>query len=114
MARIHYYTFHENASTPSTGIDFNVDDISNTDNLGLEITGNATTCLIFFQAQMLPDGDWYDVAGIRVNDFFLSSSTTKVNEVWLFDLNSFRTFRVNIISVSGGTITIKGKISKTT
>ena len=114
MARIHYYTFHDNTSNPSVGTDFNIDDIANPDNLGLEITGNATSCLILFQAQLLPDGDWFDVAGIRVNDFFLSSSTTKVNEVWLFDLSSFRTFRTNIVSVSGGTITIKGKISKTT
>jgi hypothetical protein len=32
----------------------------------------------------------------------------------MFDINSFWKFRMNIIDIIGGSITIKGKISKTT
>jgi hypothetical protein len=57
MARLHYFVFHENTTIPSTGTVFLIDDIINPDSICIETSGTASSCLIKFQAQVVPDGE---------------------------------------------------------
>lgn len=112
MARIYYFTFHQNTSVPSVGTYFTVDDVQEPDLISIETSGFADSCIIQFEAQIHPDGEWKPVAGLRADDFMLSTSTIRLNEFWLFDINYFYRFRINITSVTNGSITVQGKISR--
>lgn len=113
MARLKYFIFHQNAEAASTGEILFIDDISNPDNAAIEITGTMESGLIKFEALTTPSGTWKPVAGLRASDFFLSTSTINSNEIWIFDLNSFYQFRINIDVIVNGSISIIGKVSKT-
>jgi len=114
-----YYTFQDRITSPSIGNELLVerllppfDTVDDCDVITIEISGNATSGTTNFELKVTPDGEYYPVAGIRPSDYFISSVSTSVNEVWWFDIGAFYSFRCRVSEVTGGEITIKGKISK--
>ena len=114
-----YYTFQDQATSDSDGNELLVerflspfDIVDDCDVITIEISGTAVSGTTHFELKVTPDGDYYPIAGIRPNDYFISAVSTGINEVWWFDIGAFYSFRCRVSDVSGGNITIKGKISK--
>jgi len=119
MARtVKYFVFHDKTTTISNGEEWvteqEISDIwvQDSDIISVEITGTATASTVNFEVKVTPDGDYFPVAGIRINDYLLSTVTTGKNEVWMFEPSSYYALRFRVSSISGGNLTIKSKISK--
>lgn len=76
--------------------------------LTIEITGTATTRNITFEGSSI-SGAYYSIQGVKLTDLSFGTSTTGINEVWSFDVTGLSTFRANLTTVVGGTVSVKGK-----
>ena len=81
------------------------------DTIVIDISGTATVSTVVFEAKVISDGNWHEIAGVRSNDYTLSSSSNKINEAWLLDIGQYHSFRCRISSVSGGYVTINSKVT---
>lgn len=110
MNKITYHIFHDNTTEVSNGNELLVDSTNYPSQLTISTSGTATSCIVMFEASVDPEDVWGAVAGLRLSDFMLSSNTTKLGELWIFDVSGFRKFRCRVSSVSGGNVKITGKV----
>ncbi|MEF3310819.1 hypothetical protein PV433_18200 [Paenibacillus sp. GYB004] len=76
--------------------------------LTLEITGTSTSRTIHFEGASV-GGTYYPLKGIRLSDLAMGTQTTSSGEVWQFEVTGLVTFRARISSISGGSISVKGR-----
>ena len=119
MARVReYFVFQNNATGSTNGEELIVEkELSNiavldSDVIVIDISGTATSGTTQFEIKVTPDTDYRAIAGVRNSDFKLATSTSGINEAWIFDIGAFYSFRCRLIDVTGGYITIKSKVSK--
>lgn len=119
MARARgYFVFQDQATSSANGREWVVEqELSNlavfdSDVIVVDISGTATGSTVYFEVKVTPDSDYRAIAGVRSSDFKLGTSTTGINEIWMFDIGSYYSFRCRVVDPTGGYITIKSKISK--
>lgn len=76
--------------------------------LTVEIYGTATAASVTFQST-LASGTASLIMGSRKSDLELGTAGT-LGEVWTFDVTGLETFIANLTSVTGGNVTVKGKL----
>jgi hypothetical protein len=76
--------------------------------LTVEIHGTATAASVTFQGT-LSSGTASLIMGSRKADLEIGTSGG-LNEIWTFDVTGLETFVANLTSVTGGNVTVKGKL----
>jgi len=79
------------------------------DQVTIYITGTATSSTVVFEGSD-KDGNWYSLPAFKMPDYTLASQTTELDEAWVIDLSKWYSVRARIDSISGGYITIVGKV----
>lgn len=95
----------ENATAISNGKTFVVGAVKT---ITIEITGTSTSRTIVFEASSV-SGAYYPIQGTKLQDFTLSSQTSGLNELWVFDVTGLMNFRTRISDISGGSVNVRGK-----
>ena len=96
--------FHDESSTPNAGLEFEVLDYKN---LRVGISGTATSSEVVFRGES--GGVVTPLTGIREEGLLLGSSTTLLDEVWEFDIESYDKVWFGLPTVVGGNVSVKGK-----
>lgn len=99
-------TFHDAAVAIATGKALNV---GAEKSLTLEIYGTSTARTLIFEAAGA-SGVFRPISGIKLSDLTTRSQTTNTDELWQFDITGVHQFRVNLTTVTGGNVSVKGKV----
>lgn len=101
-------TFHNQAITASTGLEYNVA-YSSVSTIELEILGTATSHSITLEGKI--KDNWYPISGVKVIDYSttIDGVITTKDALWQVDVTGLIGFRVNLTAVSGGNITVLGR-----
>lgn len=94
-------TLQSNASAIGAGTPYT---LQGEDSIAIEITGTATSSTIQFQI-VPPSGTPRLIQGYRISDGNMTTQTTTLGEIWLFDgLKAMKgwQFQANLTAVSGG------------
>jgi hypothetical protein len=99
--------FQDEATTTGNGEEMK---IINGENLTLSITGTATSRTVIFEGKG-EVGDYVAVRGFNVKTGVLENQTTgTTDEIWIFDVTGFKTFRARVSAISGGNLSVTGKL----
>lgn len=107
--QINNVPFQDEVSSPSIGLELTIQPEWNA--LAVEISGDATSSLCLFEKQIIEGGEWYPIRGFSDVTFSSATQTSGIYEAWDFDLTAVLKIRFNIDSVSGGSITVKGRVT---
>lgn len=99
-------TFHNAATVASEGIAFLVGAYKT---LTVEVYGSSTARTINFYG-VSASGIKRALQGINLQSLTFASSTTGTGEIWSFEITGLETVIVEVVSVTGGTVTAKGKV----
>ncbi|MCC2530359.1 phage portal protein [Bacillus velezensis] len=97
--------FHENAAEAGEGSIFSAGAWKK---LLVEITGTAESGHVAFWGRSI-SGKNVPIRGIRSDDGTSAAGTSGTEEVWSFDIAGFKEIVMEIKSISGGSLSIKGK-----
>jgi hypothetical protein len=112
-----YYTFQNGITGSSNGAEWIVEQqisdvvILDSDTIAIDISGTSASGTVYFEAKTTPDSDYRSIGGIKSSDYSIATSTTGINENWLFDANSIYSFRCRVSGVISP-INITSKVSK--
>ncbi|NGM81275.1 hypothetical protein G5B47_02480 [Paenibacillus sp. 7124] len=82
--------------------------VNNKSKITLEIYGTATSATVNFKA-VGPSGTSRAMSGVRISDFGVATSGT-LGEIWQFDVTGLTSFIVEVASISGGNVSVKGTV----
>jgi hypothetical protein len=103
---LNYFTFQDATTTAQSGNEYKND---SADVVTFEITGTSTSRTIIFEGLLL-SGDWYPIQCANLSTLVCSNQTTGNNELWQVEIGGFLRFRIRVSIISGGNVTIKGKV----
>ncbi|OIK22568.1 phage portal protein [Bacillus amyloliquefaciens] len=96
--------FHEDAAETGEGIIFKA---GTWKKLLVEITGTAESSQVAFWGRSI-SGKNVPIRGIRSDDGTSAAATSGTEEVWTFDIAGFKEIVMEIKSISGGSLSVKG------
>ncbi|OCB99650.1 Phage-like element PBSX protein XepA [Bacillus amyloliquefaciens] len=96
--------FHEDAAETGEGIIFKA---GTWKKLLVEITGTAESSQVAFWGRSI-SGKNVPIRGIRSDDGTSAAGTSGTEEVWTFDIAGFKEIVMEIKSISGGSLSVKG------
>ncbi|MFT3655044.1 hypothetical protein DALLNEIH_01464 [Bacillus sp. B01(2024)] len=96
--------FHEDATEAGEGVIFSAGAWKK---LLVEITGTAESGHVAFWGRSI-SGKNVPIRGIRSDDGTSAAGTSGTGEVWLFDIAGFKEIVMEIKSISGGSLSVKG------
>ena len=97
--------FHTTEATPTNGTSFVVGSYKT---LTVEIYGSANTVRLITFYRKQRNGTLKAIQGINTATYAVATSTTGTDEEWQFDVTGRNEIIMDITSMTGGTITIKG------
>ena len=99
-------TLQDAATTTGNGT---IQAIENYQNLTIGISGTSTSRTVEFH---VVDENGIDdvIKGTRPKDFFQATSTSGNDETYQFDVTGYVSFYAKITAISGGNVTIKGRL----
>lgn len=101
-------TFYDAVSaTPAISAEFEVLAYKT---LVLAITGSGSNSArtVNFYGQST-SGNNVAISGVRISDFAVATNTTGKGEIWQFDVTGLEYVVISLTSITGGTVTIKGR-----
>ena len=98
-------TFHDAATVAADGTVFTVEGYKT---ITLEIYGTSANRTIAFIGRGASGSDCA-VMGVNLSDLSTGTSTTGTGELWQFDVTGLTSFFVDLQTISGGNVSIKGK-----
>ena len=99
-------SFFDGATTTGIGEIFEVG-IYKT--LTIEVYGTSATRTVQFFGRG-KSGTNRALAGVRLSDLSVAASTTGSGELWQFDITGLDYVVLNISAISGGNVTVKGRV----
>ncbi|MEW5804670.1 MAG: hypothetical protein AB1847_21480 [bacterium] len=94
---------HNAATVPGAGEEI---DVTAHGTLNLQITGTASSFSLSFLGSV--DGiNFLPVSAMNLKTFNLSTTATKLDEIWQMDVSSMKAVRAELTAVSGGNVTVK-------
>lgn len=102
------WNFQTSATTTGDGFELWVDGDFQT--INLEISGTATSSTVVFEGKSLDNGSWYAISCVNLSTLTLASQTTGKSELWQADLTGLIKFRTRISAISGGNLSVSGKV----
>lgn len=108
METVKDFIFHSGATETGNGALLYV---NRNNTVTIETYGTATTSDLKFEA-LMPSGAYYAIAGIKLSDFAISTSSTlnTLGEVWQFDTAGIIALRIRIHAIGGGSVSVMGKV----
>ena len=103
---LNYFTFQDVATVVLEGNEYKNDCA---DSITFEISGTSVSRTIVFEGLSL-SGAWYPIQCANLSTITFASQTNGSGELWQVDISGLLRFRTRISAVSGGNITIKGKV----
>lgn len=102
------HTFHNAVAAAADGADLYVEGRST---LLVWINGSVANSArqVSFKS-VDEDGNVYSIMGVRTSDFATGTSTTNKGEEWQFDVAGKYAVRMDLDSMTGGTVTVKGRL----
>ena len=99
-------TYHKAVSVAAEGTNFMVDAYKT---LTIEIYGTSMAREVRFYGKSA-SGTKRLIQGKNLLDFSMATSMTNNNEIWSFDITGLEYVIMEVVSIFGGNITIKGKV----
>lgn len=97
--------FHDEAITPSEGDPLQTESYKT---LTMEIYGTSISRSVVFYG-VSNSGVKRNIKGIRLSDYTISASTTGSGEIWQFDIVGLVSVIMELASVEGGNVSVKGR-----
>lgn len=97
-------TFHDQV-TSTASKSYNV---GNFRTLTIDVFGTSATRTVNFLS-IGASGIAYPLSGVRLSDLVSASSTTTSGETWTFDVAGLDFIQIDVASVSGGNVSVKGR-----
>lgn len=104
-SKVKEHTFHHETAAAAEGAAFVVGGYKV---LTVEIYGTSTERAVVFMGGG-PSGEARYIAGVKLSDLSLATSTTGNEELWQFDITGLCSVNMEITSVAGGNVTVKGR-----
>lgn len=101
------FVFHENAESAGEGAALSVDGAAH---LLVEVYGTAETSEVKFWGKSV-SGQKLPIRGVKSDDASAASGTLGKAESWAFDIRGFKEIIMEIASITGGTLSIKGTVN---
>ncbi|OLQ57906.1 phage portal protein [Bacillus licheniformis] len=98
------HVFHENAESAGEGTALSANGASH---LLVEVYGTAETSEVKFWGKSM-SGQKLPIRGVKSDDASAACSTLGKAETWAFDIKGFKEIIMEIASITGGTLSIKG------
>lgn len=98
--------FHNEASSAADGATIPVD---GNKTLTIEIWGTSATRNVAFMG-IGPSGTARPINGVNLTDFTVDVSTSGTGELWQFDVTGLTSVIMDLTAVSGGNVSVKGKL----
>ena len=98
--------FHDESATPNAGLEL---EVGNYKNLRISVSGTATSFLLNFRGQLGTVNN--PLLGIESTTLELATSTTINNTTYIFGIEGYDKVWFGLSSVSGGNITVVGKVN---
>ncbi|KJJ42959.1 phage portal protein [Bacillus subtilis] len=98
------HVFHENAESAGEGTALSANGASH---LLVEVYGTAETSEVKFWGKSM-SGQKLPIRGVKSDDASAACSTLGKAEAWTFDMKGFKEIIMEIASITGGTLSIKG------
>ncbi|MBU2660099.1 phage-like element PBSX protein XepA [Bacillus cabrialesii] len=98
------HVFHENAESAGEGTALSANGASH---LLVEVYGTAETSEVKFWGKSM-SGQKLPIRGVKSDDASAACSTLGKAEAWAFDMKGFKEIIMEIASITGGTLSIKG------
>ncbi|MCY7980343.1 phage portal protein [Bacillus inaquosorum] len=98
------FVFHENAESAGEGA---VLPVEGAEHLLVEVYGTAETSEVKFWGKSV-SGQRLPIRGVKSDDASAACSTLGKAEAWAFDIKGFKEIIMEIASITGGTLSIKG------
>lgn len=101
-----YFNFQNGASTVVNGGEYIVKDMDNV--ISFEVSGNGTYSIIF-EGKNNENGTYYSIGCLNQTDAKIYTATSTNG---LFEMNCYSLYavRVRIVSITGGSITVTGRV----
>lgn len=101
---------HSGSTATGTG---NVFEVGDANELKIKVKGTATTFEVVFE-EGDEDGDYTPIFGVRRSDAKVSTKSTELNDVFIFDVSGAKTFRARLAVITGpsANIKVKGRVAK--
>lgn len=99
-------TFYTSATTVGVGAEYIINDISS--KINVEIIGTALSSNIIFEGKV--KDSWTSISAQNLTTLAFASFTSGKNEVWQVDLTGLSGFRCRIETISGGNLSVSGKV----
>ncbi|WP_338465078.1 hypothetical protein [Shouchella rhizosphaerae] len=103
--KVEYFKFQDSVTAPGVGEPFHVRDFKK---MNIEIHGNSTSRLIRFMGSQ-GSGIRRPVMAARLSDLHLDTQTYGTGELWQIDLTGLNTLFIDVVEVTGGTVTVEGR-----
>ncbi|MEG7334498.1 phage-like element PBSX protein XepA [Bacillus sp. 0102A] len=100
------FIFHENADSAGEGAALPVNGAAH---LLVEVYGTAETSEVTFWGISL-SGQKLPIRGVKSDDASSASSTLGKAEAWAFDIKGFKEIIMEIASITGGSLSVKGTV----
>ncbi|MEC0322135.1 phage-like element PBSX protein XepA [Bacillus subtilis] len=98
------FVFHENAESAGEGAALPVDGAAH---LLVEVFGTAEMSEVKFWGKSV-SGQKLPIRGVKTDDATSALSTLGKAEAWAFDIKGFKEIIMEIVSITGGTLSVKG------
>jgi hypothetical protein len=102
------HIFHKDTNNISYGEELTI--LPNSSFVNVDISGTASGFLIKFDGKIDNDSEWRLINGVNLTTMDLLNSTTTLNSIYQFDLTGLFKFRINIESITSGTVTAIGRV----
>ncbi|MHA6488027.1 phage-like element PBSX protein XepA [Bacillus cabrialesii] len=100
------FVFHENADSAGEGDALPVNGAAH---LLVEVYGTAETSEVKFWGKSM-SGQKLPIRGVKSDDASSASSTLGKAEAWAFDIKGFKEIIMEIASITGGSLSVKGTV----
>lgn len=100
--------FHKEATTTGNGIEFEPVGGDKFGSVKIDISGTATSIDIRFEGFM--NNRWLPMNGVDLSDYNIANLSTAKDKRFEMDVAGYNKIRMRVNAISGGNITILGRI----
>ena len=114
MQNIMDFVFYRDQSSASTSADMKTYFNTQADMMSVEVSGTATSCKINIQGRTNSENnnEWFDLTVMNMTNLDIGTDI-EGNGIYEVAIEGMREIRANIVSVSGGSVTVFGRAVNT-
>ena len=106
MIPIIYWDFHKESDVANVGYEYHP---SSGNLMVIEIDGTSNDFQVTFEAKGQINNTWHLLKCANLSTITLNTSAT-TKSIWQVDLSGLTSFRVNLVTLNNGNISVRGKV----